>query len=168
MKRLTLCLVAFAFVATFASAQSQRLGSLAEIEKGKADIFVTSIVGMSDNKGRDTPLYEQFDGMLKNNVMVFNTKKDNVLVILGFQRKDTGTPKMQAVYYNMFGYGFTRGLDKMKDDTKFIIIAAEQPDGILYDYFFPTDSLKALISGSIQMADYEQQAYVATGSAMND
>ena len=50
MKRFILCLVAFAFVATFASAQSQRLGSLAEIEKGKADIFVTSIVGMSDNK----------------------------------------------------------------------------------------------------------------------
>ena len=93
MKRFLLSLVAFAFVATFASAQSQRLGSLAEIEKGKADLFVTSIVGMSDNKGRDTPLYEQFDGMLKNNVMVFTTKKGNVLVILGFQRKGTGDPE---------------------------------------------------------------------------
>ena len=51
---------------------------------------------MSDNKGRDTPLYEQFDGMLKNDVMVFNTKKGNVLVILGFQRKDTGDVNTQA------------------------------------------------------------------------
>jgi len=168
MKRFLLCLVAFAFVATFASAQSQRLGSLAEIEKGKAPIFVTSIVGMSDNKGRDTPLYEQFDGMLKNNVMVFTTKKGNVLVILGFQRKDTGTTEMQAIYYNMFGYGFTRGLDKMKDDTKFIIVVAQQPDGSIYDYFFPMPALKALISGSLQMADFEKEAYVATGSAMND
>jgi len=31
-------------------------------------------------------------------------------VILGFQRKDTGTPEMQAIYLNMFGYGFTRAL----------------------------------------------------------
>jgi len=168
MKRFLLSLVAFAFVATFASAQSQRLGSLAEIEKGKADLFVTSIVGMSDNKGRDTPLYEQFDGMLKNNVMVFTSKKGNVLVILGFQRKGTGTLEMQATYYNMFGYGFTRGLDKMKDDTKFIIIAAQQPDESYYDYFIPMASLKALVAGSIQMADFEKEAYVATGSAVND
>ena len=168
MKRFLLSLVAFALVATFASAQSQRLGSLAEIEKGKADLFVTSIVGMSDNKGRDTPLYEQFDGMLKNNVMVFSTKKGNVLVILGFQRKDSGDLNTQAVYYNMFGYGFTRGLDKMKDDTKFIIIAAQQPDESYYDYFIPMASLKALVSGSIQMADFEKEAYIATGSAVND
>jgi len=168
MKRFILCLVAFAFVATFASAQSQRIGSLAEIEKGKADIFVTSIIGMSDNKGRDTPLYEQFDGMLKNNVMVFTTKKGNVLVILGFQRKDSGDVNTQAVYYNMFGYGFTRGLDKMKGDTKFIIIAAQQPDDTYYDYFIPMASLNALVSGSIQMADFEKEAYVATGSAVND
>jgi|GEM_PF-5908585 len=168
MKRFILCLVAFAFVATFASAQSQRIGSLAEIEKGKADIFVTSIIGMSDNKGRDTPLYEQFDGMLKNNVMVFTTKKGNVLVILGFQRKDSGDVNTQAVYYNMFGYGFTRGLEKMKGDTKFIIIAAQQPDDTYYDYFIPMASLNALVSGSIQMADFEKEAYVATGSAVND
>jgi hypothetical protein len=70
--------------------------------------------------------------------------------------------------FNMFGYGFTRGLDKMKDDTKFIIIAAQQPDESYYDYFIPMASLKALVSGSIQMADFEKEAYVATGSAVND
>jgi hypothetical protein len=100
--------------------------------------------------------------------MVFTTKRGNVLVILGFQRKDTGDVNTQAVYYNMFGYGFTRGLDKMKDDTKFIIIAAQQPDKSYYDYFIPMASLKAFISGSIQMADFEEEAYVATGSAVND
>ena len=123
---------------------------------------------MSDNKNRDTPLYEQFDGMLKTHVMLFNTKKDNILVILDFPRKNTGTPQMQAIYYNMFGYGFTRGLDKMKDDTKYIIIVAQQPDGSIYDYFIPIATLNTLVSGSIQMADFEKEAYVATGSALND
>jgi hypothetical protein len=100
--------------------------------------------------------------------MVFSTEKGNVLVILGFQRKGTGTLEMQATYYNMFGYGFTRGLDKIKDDTKFIIIAAQQPDESYLDYFIPMASLKGLVSGSIQMADFEKEAYVATGSAVND
>ena len=50
-----------------------------------------------------------------------------------------------------------------KDDTKFIIIAAQQPDESYYDYFIPMASLKALVSGSIQMADFEKEAYVATG-----
>lgn len=168
MKRFVLCFLALVLALSFASAQSQRLGSLAEIEKGKAALFVTSIVGMTDNKGRDTQLYEQFDALLKNNVMVFNTKQGNVLVILGFQRKDTGTMEMQATYYNMFGYSFTRGLDKMKDDTKFIIIAAQQPDGSYYDYFIPMASLKALVSNTITMADFEKDAYIATGSAVND
>ena len=168
MKRFLLCLVAFAFIATFASAQSQRLGSLAEIEMGKADIFVTSIVGMSDNKNRDTPLYEQFDGMLKTHVMLFNTNKDNILVILDLPRKNTGDVKTQAMYYNIFGYAFTKGLERAHDDTNYIIVVATQPDGSIYDYFFPIASLTALVSGSIQMADFEKEAYVATGSALND
>jgi hypothetical protein len=168
MKRLALCLVAFAFVASFASAQSQRLGSLAEIEKSVADIFVTVNVGMIDNMRKDTQLYKAYSSMLKSSVMVFYTKKDNVLVILGVKRRATDDPKILQTYYTVFGYAFTRGLEKVKDDTKYIIVVAEQPDGSVYDYFFPTDSLTALIAGSIQMADYEQLAYVATGSALND
>ena len=93
MKRLTLCLIAFAFVATFATAQSQRLGSLAEIEKSAPTSSSRSIVGMIDNMRKDTPLYKAHSSMLKNNMMVFNTKKDNVLVILGFKRKRHGHPK---------------------------------------------------------------------------
>ena len=46
--------------------------------------------------------------------------------------------------------------------------SAKQPDGSIYDYFIPMASLKALVSGSIQMADFEKEAYVATGSALND
>ena len=168
MKRFLLCLVEFALVLTFASAQSQRLGSLAEIEMGKADIFVTSIVGMTDNKNRDTPLYEQFDGMLKTHVMLFNTNKDNILVILDLPRKNTGDVKTQAMYYNIFGYAFTKGLERAHDDTNYIIVVATQPDGSIYDYFFPIASLTALVSGLIQMADFEKEAYVATGSALND
>jgi len=168
MKRFILCLVAFAFVATFVSAQSQRIGSLAEVEKANADFFVMSIVGMTDNKQRDTPLYEQYAGMLKSNVMAIYNKKGNVLVILGFPRKATDNPTMLQTYYNMFGYGFTKGLEKAKDDTKFIIIAAQQPDGSYYDYFFPKSSIDALLAGSLQVTDFAQQAYVATGSAMND
>jgi hypothetical protein len=168
MKRFILCLIAFAFVATFASAQAQRIGSLAEVEKANADFFVTSIVGMTDNKQKDTPLYEQYAGMLKSSVMVFTTKKDSVLVILGFARKATDNPTVFLTYCNMFGYAFTRGLEKVKDDTKFIIIAAQQPNGTSYDYFFPKASFDALLAGSIQVTDFEQEAYVATGSAMND
>jgi len=75
MKRFLLCLVAFAFVATFASAQSQRLGSLAEIEKARLQFSSRPSSGMSDNKGRDTPLFEQFDGMLKTSVMAFKQQE---------------------------------------------------------------------------------------------
>lgn len=168
MKRFILCLAVFAFIATFASAQSHRIGSLAEVEKANADFFAASIVGMTDNKQRNTPLYAQFATMLKGNVMAIYNKKGNVLVILGFPRKATDNPALLQTYYNMFGYGFTQGLEKAKGDTKLIIIAAQQPDGSYYDYFFPKSSIDALLAGSLQVTDFEQQAYVATGSAMDD
>jgi len=96
MKHFLLSLVAFAFVATFASASPSGWAPSPRSRRARPISLSRPIIGMSDNKGRDTPLYEQFDGMLKSSVMVFSTKKGNVLVILGFQRKDTGDLNTQA------------------------------------------------------------------------
>jgi hypothetical protein len=170
MKRFILCLVAFTFITTFTYAQAQRIGSLAEIEKGNADLFVANSLDMAAASVMTpaSPLYEQYASMLKNNVIAAYTTKGNVLVVLLFPREATDDPKMLQAYYTVFGYGFSEGLLKAKDDTEFIIVNAQQSDGSIYGYFFPTASIKALLSGSIQMADFEQQAYVTTGASVND
>jgi hypothetical protein len=168
MKRFLLSLVAFAFVATFTSAQAQRIGSLAEVEKGNADFLVVGMIGMIDNMRKDTPKYQALTTMLKNNLMVFNTKKGSVCVVLNFPRKNMDSPSMQQTYAMVFGYAFTQGLVKMKDDTQLLILGAPQPDGTVYDYFFPQSTILAMLNGSIAMPDFEKQVEIGTGSVEDE
>ena len=164
MKRFILCLVAFAFVATAVFSQAKRIGTMAEIEKGNADFLVVGMIGMIDNMRKDTPKYQALTTMLKNNLLVFNSKKGSVCVVLNFPRKNMDTASMQQTYAMVFGYAFTQGLVKMKDDTQLLILGAPQPDGTVYDYFFPQSTILAMLNGSIAMPDFEKQVEIGTGS----
>jgi hypothetical protein len=168
MKRFILCLVAFVFVATFASAQSQRLGSLAEVEKDNAIPLGTAIVSMIDNMRKDSDLYEQYKVTFEDSLMVFTDKQGNVVVFLGFPRKGMGDPSMREEYDNAFAYCLSQGFDQMKDSTTSLVVSTQQPDGSLVNYVFPKAALDGLAGGTIQIPDFEEQVEVECGPTLDD
>lgn len=168
MKRFILCLVAFAFTLSLASAQSQRIGSLAEVEKDNAIPLGTAIVSMIGNMCKDSDLYEQFKGSLEDNLLVFANKQGNVVVFLGFPRKGMDDPSMREDYDNAFAYCLSQGFEKMRDSTTSLIVSTQQPDGSLVNYVFPKAALDGLAGGIIQIYDFEEQVEVECGPTLDD